>query len=146
MSNVRSHVKQRRTPQDKKVLSYSKDRVENYAESRSTARLAIRKHKKLANSVHRKNQEVALQNALKQATAPLEQAQAAVSAVSREQGNSKWRKVKAAPLLRYRENLASGEWSAKGRGPASGSAVATDRNLHSPAAHRARLRLKAKGR
>ena len=83
-----------------------------------------------------------MQNALKQATAPLEHAQAAVSAVSREQGNSKWRKVKAAPLLRYRENVASGEWSANGRGPSSGSAVATDERLHSPAAHRARLRLK----
>ena len=67
-------VKHRRSPQEKKVLSYVKDRMETFADARSIAHRAISKRKRAANSAYRLLQEAALKGALRKAGDPLDNA------------------------------------------------------------------------
>lgn len=108
-------MKKRRSPQEKKVLSYMRDRMEVFAESRSIARRAIRQRKRFANSAYRLAQKNALKRAPGVGGDPLEQADLAALGVSRKHGKASWRKQKAVPLLRYRDAHRNPGWGTFGR-------------------------------
>ena len=79
-------MKRRLSPQEKKVLSYSKDGRNTFAEARSKSRKAIAKHKALANRALRRAEKVAVTSA-----DPF---------ISRT-GRRSWRKIPDAPLGEY---------------------------------------------
>lgn len=54
----------RKTPQEKKALSYAKDCRKTYGKNDKTSRVAIRKNKTFPNRAFRKNINDTLQNAI----------------------------------------------------------------------------------
>lgn len=86
-------MKRRRTPQEKKVLSYARDGRNTFAESRSTAHKAISRRKTKANR--------ALRRAESRVVSALADGDADVF-VGRT-GRKSWRKLPDAPLGEYVE-------------------------------------------
>ncbi|HZG43089.1 MAG TPA: hypothetical protein VEY93_09015 [Longimicrobium sp.] len=84
-------MKQRRDPQEKKLLSYAKDGRNTFAESRGIARKAIARRKAKANRAFRHEESRALQSALGGDDDMF------VARISRKS----WRKLPDAPLGAY---------------------------------------------
>lgn len=91
-------VKKRRTPQEKKVLSYLKDRRNMYGESRSSSIKSIRRRKTIVNRNNRRT--VAQQFKVVDASIPSEEIEVSPHIVTRK----KWRKYADKPLVDYVED------------------------------------------
>ena len=128
-------------PQQKKILSYVKDRVESYGESRSSAAKSINRRKQLANSSYRKAQNQVLrglQNIAVNAEI-VERATLVVESVSRKEGHAQWRKVPAQAMLFHRDHTKNRVWTYQR------SSEPSERAYDSELAHAARLMLKKRG-
>lgn len=81
------------TPQEKKVLSYAKDRRNTVAEARSKSRKAIAQHKALANRALRRAEQVVVSGI----DTELDGSEVVVPRT----GRKSWRKIPDAPLAEY---------------------------------------------
>lgn len=86
-------MKRVRTPQEKKLLSYSKDGRNTVAEARSKSRKAIAKRKAMANR--------ALRHAESAAVAKIDQLGEDVEVTVARSGRKSWKKISDAPLGEY---------------------------------------------
>jgi hypothetical protein len=103
----------RRSPQEKKALSYAKDRCNDYGENDKSSRKSIRRNKRTPNRADRHRER----QVLGAATAPItaeaaEQAETKLQAKKSMWLTKRWRKWRDAPLadivvykLRRRANL-----------------------------------------
>ena len=97
----------KKTPQEKKALSYAKDCRNVYGENDKTSRVAIRKNKTFPNRAFRKNINDTLQSAI--GAVDLEKAEA-VDVKIRGIKRRKWKKAADAPLGKIiRGQLETGE-------------------------------------
>ena len=86
---------ERKTPQEKKRLSYEKDRRNTYGENDKSSRKNIRRRKRYPNRANRRNARQSLSAAVGAADAtPLEQAEAAL----KHRRPKRWRKRADSPL------------------------------------------------
>ncbi len=85
----------KKTPQEKKSLSYAKDCRNIYGENDKTSRIAIRKNKTFPNRAFRKHINDTLQSAI--GAVDLEKAES-VDVEIKEIKRRKWKKVADAPL------------------------------------------------
>jgi hypothetical protein len=85
-------VKRKRSPQEKKLLSYAYDGRNTYGESRTSSRKSIAKRKALANRALRRAENVAIAPSVND-----ENSDAFVPRV----GKKSWRKFPDAPLAEY---------------------------------------------
>ena len=106
----------RRSPQEKKALSYAKDRRNNYGENDKSSRKNIRRNKRVPNRADRHRERQVLSAATGAVVAELgEQAEAKLLARKSAWITKRWRKWRDAPLaeivaykLRRRAQLGMG--------------------------------------
>ena len=91
-------VKKQQTPQEKKVLSYLKDRRNMYGESRSASIKSIRRRKTIVNRINRRI--VAQQIKVVDASVSSEEIEVSPQVVTRK----RWRKFADQPLVDYVED------------------------------------------
>lgn len=85
----------RRTPQDKKQLSYDRDRRNNYGENDKSSRKSIRRNKRYPNRANRRRDRQALGAAVGAVDEPLAEA---VDQNVHNKRRKRWRKWPDAPL------------------------------------------------
>jgi hypothetical protein len=92
-------AKRKRSPQEKKVLSYTKDRRNTFAEMRSIAHRAISKRKAMANQALRAATRKTVTKQVQTAADP-----EAIDVFVPRTGSRSWRKSPDAPLANYLES------------------------------------------
>src|SRR5262245_40830952 len=95
-----------RTPQEKKALSYVKDRRNDYGENDKSSRKNIRRNKRVPNRAdrHREHQVLATATGVAIVDAVVEQAEAKLLAKKSMWLTKRWRKYRDAPLADIIEN------------------------------------------
>ncbi len=90
----------RRTPQEKKALSYTKDRRNSHGQNDKASRKIIRKHKRTPNRADRRREQLVLATAAGTAVAIdlAEQAEARLLVKKSMWLTKRWRKGRDAPL------------------------------------------------
>ena len=88
---------ERRTPQEKKQLSYLKDRRNNYGENDKASRKNIRRNKRAATSANRRQEHLALAALVAVGMADDVNAEAVEQGLHRRRPKA-WKKVPDAPL------------------------------------------------
>ena len=96
----------RRSPQEKKALSYAKDRRNDYGENDKSSRKNIRRNKRVPNRAdrHREHQVLASAAGVTIADEVVEQAEAKLLAKKSMWLTKRWRKYRDAPLANIIEN------------------------------------------
>ncbi|GIH14421.1 hypothetical protein Raf01_25930 [Rugosimonospora africana] len=89
-----------RSPQEKKALSYAKDRRNDYGENDKSSRRNIRRNKRLPNRAdrHREHQVLAIATGAGIVDEVVEQAEAMLLAKKSMWMTKRWRKYRDAPL------------------------------------------------
>jgi hypothetical protein len=96
----------RRSPQEKKALSYAKDRRNDYGENDKSSRKRIRRNKRVPNRAdrHREHQVLAIAAGIRVLDEVVEQAEAKLLAKKSMWMTKRWRKYRDAPLADIVEN------------------------------------------
>lgn len=96
----------RRSPQEKKALSYAKDRRNDYGENDKSSRKNIRRNKRVPNRAdrHREHQVLGIAAGVRIVDEVVEQAEAKLLAKRSMWMTKRWRKYRDAPLADIVEN------------------------------------------